>query len=673
MKQINFIIAATVAAATMCFTACNDSFLQQDPTQQMAEGSFLVNESDLPLYLNQFYASCYDDGNKIGYIEGMGASYAETSTITNAPFGDALRGPRLIMWDKMTDNALMNGTNRSANNTGVADPILNETFVIPQSGTITGWDWKGMRSLNYFLRNYTQAAKDGDISSLDRWKAEALFFKAWDYFNKVLIFGEVPWYETDLNVNSEELYAPRTPRVQLMDSVLSIINFAVAHLPDNNTPDGRINKDMANFLKMRICLFEGTFRKYHAELSLPDANKFLTECVNAAEAIIASGHYSLYKSDADKDVNGNNNSYWKMFTFRRTPKTDGNTEAILARTYDGANVGNATFRYFDQNQPKKYGCFGASKGFLDEYLCIDGKSISESPLFEGYDGWWSELENRDPRLTQTVCRPGEYWTIWRSSGGTKGIIDRSIHGITYPVIGSTVNASTVGGYRVIKHWVGDITEYEASWMGTQTGVEFRYAEVLVSLAEAKAELGTISQSDLDRTINTLRERAGFNFATYPNSKLALGNEPSDPRLDAIYSQYVGYVPSAIIREIRRERRVEMAWEGLRYADLIRWKAGKLMTVPLRGMKMTPEKQAMYATKHDLDPSHTDHSNDTVISTAVVINSDYYLDSEGFIICYPRDPKVSSGALPWSDKRYYWPIPKQEIELNKNLTQSPGWE
>jgi hypothetical protein len=633
-------------------TGCNDAFMQQDPTQQMAEGVFLKNEGDLPLYLNQFYDK---------FIEGMQSGYAESATVANAPFGETIRQARLVGWDKMTDNALLNGTQLSANGTGVADARLNGTYVVPQTGNKTGWDWTSMRSLNYFLRNYTQAAKDGDVSKLDKYKAEAFFFKAWDYYNKVLIFGEVPWFSSDLNVDSPELFAPRTARTVLMDSVLNIINFAVDHLPEGTAPDGRINKDMANFLKMRICLFEGTFRKYHSNLNLPDANKFLSECVTAAQAIISSDHYQLYTGADEK-------SYYKMFTFLKTPETDGNTEAILARTYDGTNVGNATFRYFEQNQPKKYGSFGASKGLVDEYLCIDGKTIENSALFEGYDGLWRELENRDPRLTQTVCRPGEYVTIWRNTGPTKGIIDAKLHGITYPVIG-TLNATTVGGYRVIKHWAGDIAEYDASTKGTQTGVEFRYAEVLLSLAEAKAELGTITQDDIDLTINDLRTRAGFDFTTYPGSKLTIGQEPTDARLDGIYSTYVGYTPSPLIREIRRERRVEMAWEALRWADLVRWKAGKLMTVPLRGMKMTDEKQEIYAKLRNLDPESTDHSNEVVITNAVVKGKDYFLDADGFIICYPKDPNISNGVLPWDDKRYYWPIPKQEIELNKNLTQS----
>jgi hypothetical protein len=219
--------------------------------------------------------------------------------------------------------------------------------------------------------------------------------------------------------------------------------------------------------------------------------------------------------------------------------------------------------------------------------------------------------------------------------------------------------------------MADLAEYAATLKGTQTAVEFRYAEVLLMLAEAKAELGTISQGDIDATINALRERAGFDFATYPNSKLTIGNEPNDPRLDAIYADKLGYSLSPLLREIRRERRVEMVWEGLRYVDLMRWKAGKLMTVPMRGMKMTAEKQTLYATAHSI-------SSAGYYNVAAVKDKEYYLDADGFIIAYRNTPGLDgTGTLPWSDKRYYWPIPKQEIELNPNLKQSSydgqAWE
>ena len=104
----------------------------------------------------------------------------------------------------------------------------------------------------------------------------------------------------------------------------------------------------------------------------------------------------------------------------------------------------------------------------------------------------------------------------------------------------------------------------------------------------------MSQADVDMTINALRERAGFDFVKYPTSKLVVGQEPADPRLDKIYAEKLDYPVSPLLREIRRERRVELAMENHRYEDLMRWKAGKLLTVPLRGMRMTDEMLELYS-------------------------------------------------------------------------------
>jgi hypothetical protein len=653
MKKIKYGLLTSLLASIALLSSCNDSFLQQDPIQELAEGSFLKNEGDLPLYLNQLYPI---------YIQGHQSGWAYDRI---APFYD-VQGSHILNPDIFSDNAVRRGS---------ASSRLNESYTVPGSGTNEGWSWGNLRTVNYFLRNYHAAESSvNDPSELNKWAAEAYFFKAWDYYRKVMIFGDVPWYVSDLNVDSPELFAPRTPRAEVMDSVLKCINFAVEHIADGGSSYGRINRDMANFLKARICLFEGTFRKYHTELGLQGtANKFLEECVTACEAIIATGRYQLYSAGSDP--------YYKMFTFKVTPDADGNKEAILARVYDGASDarGHCTQRYWDQNNSAS-GRFaiGATRGLVDEYLCADGRPIyiggtegnyTLNPLFKGYDGAdWRELTDRDPRLKQTVAYPGEYRTITPTSTGEP---NRDKYGIIYPRIGYNDGTSTVTGYLFVKHWMADIDEYNATTRGLQTALVFRYAEALLMLAEAKAELGTLNDNDLDRTINKLRERAGFDFSKYPGSRLTLGNIPADPRLDRIYAEKLDYALSPILREIRRERRVEMALEGLRYEDLMRWKAGKLLTVPLRGMKFTAEKQKLYDGSNE-KPSTPINAN-SVTAVKAVINTDVFTDSEGFIIGYPRDARVNQGVLPWSDKRYYWPIAKDQLELNKNLTQTPGWE
>ena len=168
-----------------------------------------------------------------------------------------------------------------------------------------------------------------------------------------------------------------------------------------------------------------------------------------------------------------------------------------------------------------------------------------------------------------------------------------------------------------------------------------------------------------------RERAGFDFAKYPNAKLTLTNIPADPRLDAIYAKYLDYSVTPIIREIRRERRVETMMEGMRYEDLMRWKAGRLFTVPVRGMKMTQEKIELYS-KNRNDEVYKDYPYKVTVPIGEVGNK-VIVDDDGFIIPYPTSTTVIKGVRPWDDKRYYYPIPLNEMLMNPLLTQNPGWK
>lgn len=636
MNIKNYIIALGFASA---LTACNDSFMERYPLDVPTDESFWTSEGDLKLYLNKIYPT---------YIVGHGSGWSDGKYIYPRP----VTGSPLAYGDVFSDNCVRTGSEF----TELADMKKIPTGA---GADANGWSWGNLRTINFFLCRYQKA--DLPAATLNKYAAEAYFFKAWEYYKKVLYFGDVPWLTRDLNVDSEELSAKRTPRAEVMDSVLLCINKAVTYLPEKGKEEkGRLNKDMANFLKARICLFEGTYRKYHTDLKL-DGKKFLQECETACKALL--GKYSLYKSGAD--------SYYTMFTAKGTAAYSSNPEVILARTYIPDEYGNAFQRYYDQNNSNRQS-MGATRGLVEEYLCIDGRPIyisgsegnyEKNPNFKGY-GKWAELDNRDPRLTQTICRPGEYKTIYYS-----GKTDPA-NGIEYPGVSYNSSGSTVTGYRFIKHWMGDKVEEDATINGVQGGIEFRYAEVLLTYAEVKYELnGTLTQTDADLTINALRERAGFDFEKYPTAKLTVGNEPADPRLDKIYADKLSYTVSPLLREIRRERRIEFALENHRYEDLMRWKAGDLLTVPLRGMHFGTEMQKMY------DGSLKDRKNGGV-AVKVVVGKDIYLDEEGFIICYPKSPykKTIKGTLPWSDYRYLWPIPLEEFEIKPNqLVQNPGWK
>lgn len=613
-------------------TACNDNFMERYPLDKVTDENFWKTENDLKLYLNTLYPTYIQ-----GHLSGWSDSKMYPLNITGSP---------LMYGDVYSDNAVKNGSE---------DSRMAGEYPTPTGAGNTGWSWTDMRKINYFLTHYQRA--DLPEAKKLQYAAEVRFFKACDYYKKVLFFGDVPWLSRDLNVDSEELYAPRNPRTEVMDSVLWCLNQAVEYLPEKGSEEaGRLNKDQANFLKARICLFEGTFRKYHTELGLQSsANKFLEEAVTAAKALI--GKYSLY--------NKGDEPYWSMFA---AIDLSDNKEVILARTYIKDEVGHAAQRYYDQNNANRQSQ-GATRGLVDEYLCIDGRPIytagaegnyTSNPLFLGY-GKWTELENRDPRLTQTICRPGEHVTIYQS-----GIVSQEKNGITYPALTYNGGGSTVTGYRIIKHWMGDMVEQDRTTKGIQSGIEFRYGELLLNYAEALYELNnTLSQADADLTINALRERAGFDFVQYPKSKLNVNDIPADPRLDKVYTEKLDYAVSPLLREIRRERRVELAMENHRYEDLMRWKGGRLFTVPLRGMNFKAV-ESLYDGKHTTKPE---------IAPKTVLNTNVWVDDDGFLICYPKSPYQNTvkGILPWEDYRYYFPIPKEEIKMNPNLVQNDEWE
>lgn len=628
-------------ALSFCLFACNDDFMDRPPKDDIVSENFWNTETDLELYLNGMYR-----------IYASGHNQDPSRPPLN------FRGSHIVYGDAFSDNAVRSGTNVNIR--------LTDAYTVPLNDSYNGWSWGDLRRVNFFLTNYGKASISEDKKKA--YAAEAYFFKAWDYYKKVQIFGDIPWLTRDLNIDSDELYAPRDSRKMVMDSVLFCINRAIEWFPEVNSRNsvGRINKDMAQFLKARICLNEGTYRKYHTELNLQSsASEWLEEAVNASNYLISSGRYELFN-------NGSGNSYWALFAqFDAEIRT--NPEAILGVEYSFDNkVGNDLLRYYDQNNHMGI-C--AQKSLIDEYLCEDGRPIYISgnegrfelnPLFEGY-GKWKELNNRDPRLSQTICKPGEYITIWNRN---TGIYDIKVNGISYPAL--QYNGREQSGYRIIKHWKPDKTNFDRASGSTQSAIEFRYAEALLIYAEAKCELGTISQNDIDVTINALRKRAGFNFDKYPTAKLSLGNLPSDPRLDAIYREKLDYTLSPLLREIRRERRVEMAQEDLRYWDLMRWKAGGLLTVPMRGVKFTEVLQSLYSGKYTNGVIDPETGIRETAGTAVV-DKDVFLDEDGFLILYPKSTNIHNGILPWSDYRYNWPIPKGELTLNPNLIQSEGWE
>ena len=556
-KHLTLYILAFIG---LLISACNKQ-LNLYPKDALSEPTFFKNANDLALYCNQFYQSLPQQNS---------------------------------FWsDRYSDNeiALDHG-----------DGFLDGTYIVPVSGG--GWDWSAIRNVNYFLQRYQRAATDQ--ATLNKYAAEARFFRAYFYWQKVIRFGDVPWLNKDLTDTSTDLlYGPKMPHKQVMDSVLADLNFAVSNLPDLDAVDaGRLHKYAALALMSRICLWEGTYRKYHG---MGDETNYLNATITASEAIINSGNYAIWSTGNPKT------DYYNLFI---QDDLTSNKEAIMPMVY----IKNV----LTMNLTRELGesSTGFTKDFARSFLCSDGLPTALSPLYKGDDSLDAEAANRDPRFSQLIATRG--FVLENNADGTKNIF-------TLPQIG-TATAPT--GYMIIKCLSPD----PAQWNAAQSTLDlfiFRYAEILLNEAEAKAELGVCTQTVLDNTINKLRDRVGM-------PHMVIASLVKDPKSD-----FPGL--PVLLDEIRRERRIELAADGFRFSDMLRWKAGTLIQNPatILGVKLLPATLAQYPPNQ--------------VSGVVV-------DANNYLRIY-----TNINARVWDDKMYLYPIPTQELTLNPNLLpQNPGW-
>lgn len=500
---------------------------------------------------------------------------------------------------------------------------IKGTRLVPVGRGSGGWSWSNLRTINFFLQNYQKCP---DEAARAKYGGIARFFRAFFYFDKVKMFGDVPWYNKVLEAGDEDLYKPRDPRKLVMDSVLADINYAVENIPAAIQLN-RITKYTALALKARICLFEGTFRKYH---QLGDHEKFLNEAVKASEELISGGAYKLFTTG------GANSAYRELFA--RNQQTP--VETILARDYSNDMVRH-TLAYLMTSATS--GSFGITKDVINSYLMKDGSRFTDLPGYETMT-YYEEMQNRDPRLTQTTAGP-----------------QFTVYGSTTPEPVS-LNATTTG-YRVIK-----ALPDRSQWNSTSSYndiILFRLAETMLIYAEAKAELGTITQGDLDLTINLIRDRVGM-----PHLNLAAANADPDPYLLNMYPNVDKGPNMGLILEIRRERRLELLNEGFRWDDLMRWKEGKKLEKPMVGIYF-PNLGAFDFTGDGKADVYV-HDGNTSGAPAGITS---------FINIKQRPlTNGNSGNLnPFrvavtfdESKDYYYPIPQEDLTLNKSLEQNPNW-
>ncbi len=447
-----------------------------------------------------------------------------------------------------------------------------------------------------------KAAESGLGPEIDRWVGEALFFRAYHYWNLVKAYGGVPLITTVLDVSSPEVYAARSTQQEIIDFIIADLDNAVPKLRKQSELSaaemGRVTQGAALALKARATLYQGTWLKYHAEGG-PTA--MLADAIIAAQQLIGSNEYDLYTD------HGTDSAYKDLFILQG----DDSKEVILARRY---YKGRATHNW---TRELWFNYMIPTKKLADMYLATDGLPITSSPLFKGYDSLTSEFQNRDPRMAMTFVVPGS--DVFKESGfkpefpGFKG------------------SSATRTGYELRKFL--DETYEATQFHGQYDFKEFRYGEVLLILAEAVFERdGAISDADLNRTINLLRARAGM------------------PDTTNLTNGFVTAHGLDMLTEIRRERTVELAFEGFRRDDLRRWKTAETeMPQALRGVKFV-------GTQYQ--------QQDTSVHAGV----DIQVDAGGFVVA--EAAAVRQFIVP---KHYLDPIPLQQIQLSKGtLTQNPGW-
>ncbi len=455
---------------------------------------------------------------------------------------------------------------------------------------------------NYFLNNYQRAVKVSD-KIRERYAAEAYFFRAFDYWMLTSLFGDVPYITKELNVHSPDVYRSRDPRQAVIDSITSDLERTYQNLPEFIAPAsaefGRISQGAALTLLSRIYLY----------------NEKWSQAADAARRAMNLG-YSLYTTGDTQ------NDYRNLFNFTgRASRVSANKETILAYVYNfdlGTDARTSHNLSRELWVPNDYSRFTPTKRMIETWLTADGK-IWDPTSVNKYE---EVFENRDPRMKQSLLPPNTPWE-GRKDGNPNNTNNALF---TYPKLSNDKDGCmTYSGYYIYKY----VEPTKVGQVGQDDNdiIFFRYAEVLLNYVEAREQAGGITQATLDSTINRLRNRVGM-------TPLTLSNIPTGSNLRA---------------EIRRERTVELFFEGHRYLDLIRWREAEVLGEDLLGVN-----------RRWLDPNKLPPN---ILETLKWKN----VNGEKYLI-------IEEGRNFNPAKHYLLSLPFTQMQRNPNLRpNNPGWD
>lgn len=611
MKKIY--LSLILVAGMGCLTQSCSDFLDREPLTQPNNLTFLSGEEQVRNYVNGLYIA-----------------------LPSFPtYGMGVRGE-----EKNSDNILAE----------VYDRRMNGEYTRSEADAYTVWQtgYHNLRNVNYFFHYYQvpKAEENDDTRSL---QGEVYFLRAFWHYYLLRNFGSIPVMDGfwDANATIEGLQIPQKDRGDVAQFILDDLETAKGLLYPRNKYSGlRICKEAAMMLAMDVALYEGTWEKYHKNDAFAAATDrsayFLQKVMDWGNLLMAQG---LYLNTKDKDPFGcksDGDAFAHLFNEKDYSNVP---EAIFWRKYSVADgVFHSVTPNLASGMTDSQGAAGVAKELVDTYLKKDGTPID--PTSADYHDFNKMFENRDPRLTETVMSSNKKFKSL-SKGGKPMLVQPYAKGPDGKATNNPpalLNTSGSGNNRNITGFhiaLGVDTTYVEgqSW---DTGlILFRYATALLDYAEAAEELGKCTDDVLNKTLKPLRERAGVTYV-----------KPS--KTDSHFTDYGLLSPT--MQEIRRERRVELALQGYRQDDLMRWKAVEKVMKNKRGrgaylghegvlyQSFAPEQQA------DLDKLPLDHQN--------------WLD--------PLVSFLPNGYQFNPERDYLLPKAPDELELNKQLKQNPGW-
>lgn len=588
---------AFVAASILPFSSCSD-FLDREPITKPEAGNFLTGAIQVENYINGLYMTL-PSFSKFGL--GVRSEEKNSDNIIAEKYDARLHG----------QNNQFSGA----------------------SDWQTGY--QNLRKVNYFFHNYKvpEAQENEDVLSL---KGEAYFLRAYWHFDLLKKFGSIPVMDAfwDENATIAGLQIPAKTRNEVARFILSDLVEAKNLLHSRGKYSGiRINKEAAMVLAMNVALYEGTWEKYHSSddfaSSTNESNYFLGEVINWGNELFGCG-IDLYRTGQNPG-----DAFAALFNSK---DLSGMGEVLLWRKYSSDEGvfhdvnGNLKAGVVDSE-----GAAGITQSLVDNYLNADGTFID--PTNEKFKDFKETFEGRDPRLIQTVMNEGAKFASATTATPMhlEEYTDEKKNTISPPKLAGDGNTRSLTGYHIR---LGIDTTF-VSGNGETALPIIRYAEGLLAYAEAAAELEMWSDDIANKTLKALRERAGVKYLA--------------PAKDANFTDF-GYALTPVLQEIRRERRSELALQGFRLDDLMRWRADKLI-VGKRG------KGAYVGDESILFKSYSP-DNQKRIRERLTLDDNKWAD--------PMAGTLPSGYQFHADRDYLLPIPPSELELNKKLKQNPKW-